>query len=104
MSSSKIVDDSYLDISFKEAVRFFKKQSSPGECPMCKSVSWSIPMATEDASVSLSDTGMRDLNGSPVLELKMQCKVCGFLRAHRASFIRDWLDSNPAPNEVSDDV
>jgi len=104
MSSSDQAETPQLAIYFDEAVRFFKSQSSPGECPMCKSVSWALPAEIEDSPLSLTDSGMRTLDDSPVLELKMICNVCGFLRAHRASFIREWLDKNPGSDEVSENV
>jgi hypothetical protein len=93
-----------LDIHFDEAVRFFKSQSSPGECPMCKSVSWALPIEVEGSPLSLSDSGMRTLDDLPVLELKIICNVCGFMRSHRASFIREWLDKNPVDVEADKHV
>jgi hypothetical protein len=104
MPSSDEAETQQLNIYFDEAVRFFKSQSSPGECPMCKSVSWALPSEIEGSPLSLSDSGMRTLDDSPVLELKIICNVCGFLRAHRASFIREWLDKNPAGDEVTENV
>jgi hypothetical protein len=97
------IGDEPYKISFSEAVRFFKAVTSPGPCPMCGSVSWQIPIHTQESPVTLVASGMYDADGKPQYELKLSCNTCGFHRAHDARRIRLWLDSNPAEGETSDE-
>ena len=83
-----------VEIYFEDAVRFFKMVTNPGSCPMCSTISWSIPVLEKGRPISLVISGLQN-NGLPQLELKVSCNKCGFYRGHNASLIQQWLLDNP---------
>jgi len=86
-------------ISFTDAVRFFRIVTNSGPCPMCSAVAWTIPVNQMNGPVSLVPSGNNDDSGSPVMELKLSCDVCGYFRSHNATIIRKWISENPADDE-----
>ncbi|GLO24412.1 MULTISPECIES: hypothetical protein [Pseudomonas] len=89
-------------LRFDEAVRFLTTVCEPGNCPICNTKSWQLPMLSAESPVSVVQSGLT-LGDEPDLELKMFCTNCGFLRSHSLSFIFDWLDKNPGEPDAENE-
>jgi len=87
------------NISYESIVRFFKAMETPGQCPICGTSSWLIPLKEKGSPVSLVASGLY-FEGKPRLSLASSCNKCGFYRFHDVTVILRWLKANPLAEGV----
>ncbi|WP_422768371.1 hypothetical protein [Pseudomonas fulva] len=105
-SSSSLKPPSFEkpELEFDDAVRFFQTVCDEARCPACGSRKWEIPTTEENDEICLVvRSGIVGPDGSPVFNLAIECRICGFVRVHRADFLLEWVEQNPEHDELDDD-
>lgn len=87
-----------MKILFNDAIRFLMEKTPSAPCPCCKTDRWVVPYGDEDKATAFLTPTLVSYGNEPAFNLALECRNCGFVRSHRAKFIADWIEQNPAPN------
>lgn len=84
-----------MDLYFKDAVRYLSHLTPRAACPFCGSEKWILPFEDHATDKIFLMPLNAKLGDQEAYNLELECDKCGFIRAHRAQFISEWLAQNP---------
>jgi hypothetical protein len=88
-------------LPYADAIRFLNALTKDGECPMCKTNLWNIKIYSGDGAYCLLEPVASFSGDAPWYKLNLDCNACGYLRSHKASVVKNWIEHNPETPEAS---
>lgn len=94
-------DRERFSVQMDDFIRFLEEKTASTTCAACGQNEWTL-FGRADTDVAfraitpLLDGPEEESTSSFVLF----CNNCGFIRHHMAKIVRDWVDSNPAPEQL----
>lgn len=82
-------------------VRFLEEKTLDQPCPACGACQWTLIGPKDDGITFMLRTALRGASSpTQVTTVAVYCNECGFLRQHLAKVVRNWVDANPAPDQL----
>ncbi|MBF8730476.1 hypothetical protein IRZ59_08445 [Pseudomonas guariconensis] len=99
--SARKSDHERFSVQMDDFIRFLEEKTSSTSCAACGNDLWTI-LGWADTDVTFR--AITPLLDGPKEEsastFALFCNNCGFLRHHMSKVVRDWVDSNPAPEQL----
>ncbi|MFJ7790673.1 hypothetical protein [Pseudomonas sp. NPDC096925] len=100
MSEEEVPKHRYA-VSIDDFLRFLVEVTGDTTCPACGNEQWTMIGTNQTDSAYRLYTSLRDGKGQKALNtFAIYCNECGFVRQHLARIVREWVDKNPAPEQL----